>query len=87
MAQCLCISMEILGCPNNKIPLSAFLKLSRGKQSNTPGIRLAARVAGKIAKSQSDCLRVFTPVISFLVDSLSISYQLGEHKAVVLFDP
>ena len=87
MAQCLGISMEILGCPSDKIPLLAFLMLSRGKQSNTPGIRLAAGVAGKIAKLQSDRLRGFTPVFSFGVDSLSLSYPLGDHKAVVLFDP
>ena len=37
MAQCLGISMEILGCPSDKIPHLAFLMLSRGKQSNTPG--------------------------------------------------
>ena len=29
----------------------------------------------------------FTPVFSFVVDSLSLSYPLGDHKAVVLFDP
>ena len=29
----------------------------------------------------------FTPVFSFGVDSLSLSYPLGDHKAVVLFDP
>ena len=86
MAQCLGISMEILSCPSNKNPLSAFLMLSRGKQSNTSGIRLAAGVAGKIAKLQSD-LRGSTPVFSFRVDSLSLSYPLGDHKAVVLFDP
>ena len=32
-------------------------------------------------------LRGFTPVFSFRVDSLSLSYPLGDHKAVVLFDP
>ena len=80
-------SMEILGCPSNKIPFLAFLFLSRGKPSNTPGIRLAAGVARKIAKLQSDRLRGSTPVFSFRVDSLSLSYPLGDHKAVVLFDP
>ena len=29
----------------------------------------------------------FTAVFSFGVDSLSLSYPLGDHKAVVLFDP
>ena len=29
----------------------------------------------------------FTSVFSFGVDSLSLSYSLGDHKAVVLFDP
>ena len=87
MAQRLCISMKILGCPNDKIPLSAFLMLSRGKQSNMPGIRLAAGVARKIAKLQSDHLWGFTLVFSFGVDSLSLSYPLRDHKAVVLFDP
>ena len=29
----------------------------------------------------------FTPVFSFGVDSLSLTYRLGDHKAVVLFDP
>ena len=77
--------MEILGCPSDKIPL-AFLMLSRGKPSNTPGIRSAAGVGGKIAKLQSDRLRGSTPVFSFGVDSLSLSYPLGDHKAVVLFD-
>ena len=87
MAQCLGISMEILDCPNAKISLLAFLMLSRGKQSNTPGIRLAAGVAGKIAKLQSDRLWGSTPVFSFRVDSLSLSYLLGDLKTVVLFDP
>ena len=35
-------------------------------------------------------LRGFTPVFSFWVDSLSLSYPLGplgDHKAVVLFEP
>ena len=32
-------------------------------------------------------LRGFTPVFSFGVDSFSLSYPLGDHKAVVLFDP
>ena len=75
--------MEILGCPSDKIPLLAFLMLSRGKPSNTPGIRSAAGVAGKIANLQSDQPSVF----SFAVDSHSLSYPLGDHKAVVLFDP
>ena len=87
MAQCLGISMEILGCPSNKIPLSAFLMLSKGKQSNTPGIRLAAGVVGKIAKLKSDRLRGSTQVFSFEVGSLTLSYPLGDHKTVVLFDP
>ena len=87
MAKCLGISMEILGCPNDKIPHSPFLMLSRGKPSNMPGIRLAAGVAGKIAKLQSDRLRGSTPVFSFGVDSLSLFYPQGDHKAVVLFDP
>ena len=59
----------------------------RGKQSNTPGIRSAAGVAGKIVQLQSDCLRGFTLVFSFGIDSLSLSYPLDDHKAVVLFDP
>ena len=75
------------GLPKQQDPLSVFLMLSRGKQSNMPGIRLAAEVAGKIAKLQSDRLRGSTPVFSFRVDSLSLSYPLGNHKAVVLFDP
>ena len=87
MVQCLGISMEILGCPSNKIPLSAFLMLFSGKQSNVPGIRLAARVAGKIAKLQSDCLWGSITNFSVGVDSLSLFYLLGDHKAVVLFDP
>ena len=80
-------SMEILGCPSHKISLLAFLMLSRGKPSNTPDIRLAAGVAGKNAKLKSDRLRGSTPVFSFWVDSLSLSNPLGDHKAVVLFDP
>ena len=80
-------SREILGCPNDKIPRLAFLMLSRGKPSNMPGIRLAAGVAVKIAKLYSDHFRDSTPVFSFGVDSLSLSYPLGDHKAVVLFDP
>ena len=32
------------------------------------------------------CLRGFTPVFSYGVDSLSLSYPLGDNKAVVLFD-
>ena len=87
MAQCLGIFMEILGCPSNKIPLLAFLMLSRGKQGKTSGIRLAAGVVGKIAKLQSDRLRGSTPVFSFVFDSLNLSYPLGDHKAVMLFDP
>ena len=78
--------MEILVCPSDKIPLLAFLMLSRGKLSNTSGIRLAAGVARKIAKLQSDRLRGSAPVFFFRVDSLSLSYPLGDHKAVVLFD-
>ena len=80
MAQCLAISMEILGCLSNKIPLLAFLMLFRGKQSNMPDIRLAAGVAGKIAKLQSS-------VFSFGVDSLCLFNHLSDRKAVVLFDP
>ena len=79
-------SMEILGCPSDKIPLLAFLMLSRGKQSNMPGIRLAAGVARKSAKLQSGRLRGSYQVFSFGVGSLSLSYPLGDHKAVVLFD-
>ena len=79
--------MEILGCPSDKIPLLAFLMLSGGKPGNTPGIRSTAGVAGKIVKLQSDRLRCFTPVFSFGVDTLSLSYPLDDHKAVVLFDP
>ena len=86
MAQCLCIFYGNPGLPKRQ-DLLAFLMLSRGKQSNTPGIRLAGGVAGKIAKLQSDRLRGSTPVFSFGVDSLSLSYPLGDHKAVVLFDP
>ena len=52
-----------------------------------PDIRLAAGVARKIAKIQSDLLRGSIPVFSFGVDSLSLSYPLDDHKAVVLFDP
>ena len=51
------------------------------------GIRLAAGVVGKIAKLQLDCLRVSTTVFSVGVDSLSLSYPLGNHKEVVLSDP
>ena len=87
MAQCLAISMEILGCSSDKILLLAFLMLSRGKQNNTSGIRLVAGDAGKIAKLQSDRLQGSTPVFSFGVLSLSLSYLLGDHKTVVLFDP
>ena len=87
MAQCLGISMEILGCSSDKIPFLAFLMLSRGRQSNMLGIRLAAGVAGKIAKLQSDHLWGSTLVFSFGVDSFSLSYPLGDHKAVILFDP
>ena len=51
---------QYLRCSNRNTkqqdPLSAFLMLSRGKQSNMPGITLAAGVARKIAKLQSDCL-------------------------------
>ena len=72
--------MEILGCPSNKIPLLAFLMLSRGKQSNMPDIRLAAGVAEKIASGLHSGF-------SFGVDSLSLSYPLGDHKTVILFDP
>ena len=86
MAQCLSISMEILGYPSDKTPLLAFLMLSRGKQSKTPGIRLAAGVARKIAKLQSHHLWGSTPVFSFEVDSLNLFYPLGDHKAVVLLD-
>ena len=75
------------GLPKHQIPLSAFLILSRGKQSNMPGIRLAAGVAGKIAKLQSDRLLGSNPVFSFGVDSFSLFYLLGDHKAVVLFNP
>ena len=64
MAQCLGISMEILDRPSDKILLLAFLMLSRAKPSNTPGIRSAAGVAGKIAKLQSG-LRGSTPGFSF----------------------
>ena len=32
-------------------------------------------------------MRGFAPVFSFRVDSLSLSYSLGDHKAVVLFVP
>ena len=32
-------------------------------------------------------LRSFTSVFSFGVDSLRLSYPLGDHKALVLFDP
>ena len=87
MAQCLGIFYENPGLPKQQDPLLAFLMLSRGKPSKTPGIRSAAGVAGKIAKLQSDRLRGSTSVFSFGVDSLSISYPLGDHKAVVLFDP
>ena len=87
MVQCRGISMEILGCPSVKIPLLAFLMLSRGKQSNTLGIRLATGVARRIAKLQSDRLRGSTPVFSFGIDSFCLSYLLGDHKVVVLFDP
>ena len=41
----------------------------------------------KIGKLQSDRLRDSTPVFSFGVDSLGLSYPLGDHKAMVLFDP
>ena len=87
MAQFLGIFYGNPGLPKRQDPLLAFLMLSRRKQSNTPGIRLAAGVARKIAKLQSDHLRVSTPVFSFRVDSLSLSYPLGDHKAVVQFDP
>ena len=87
MAQCLGIFYGNLGLPKRQDPLLAFLMLSRRKQSNTPGIRLAAGVAGKIVKLQSYRLRGSIPVFSFGVDSLSLSYPLGDHKAVVLFDP
>ena len=87
MTHCLGISMKILGCPSDKIPLLAFLMLSRRKQSNTPGIRLAAGVTGKIVMLQSDCFRGSTLFFSFGVDSLSLFYPLGDHKTVVLFDP
>ena len=86
MVQCLGISIEILGCPSDKTPLSAVLMLSRGKQSSTPGIRLAAEIAGKIAQLQSDHLWGFTPVV-FRVESLSLYYSIGDHKAGVLCDP
>ena len=87
MVQCLRIFYGNPGLPKRQDPHLVFLMLSRGKQSNTPDMRLAAGVAGKIAKLQSDCLRGPTPVFSFMVDSLSLSYPLGDHKAVVLFDP
>ena len=80
-------SMKILDCSSDKIPLLAFLMLSRGKLSNTPGIRLTAGAVGKIAKLQSDRLQGSTTIFSFGVDFLSLSNPLGDHKAVVLFDP
>ena len=78
---------ENSGLLKRQDPLLAFLMLSRGKQNNTPGIRLAAGVAGKIAKLQADCFRGSALVFSFGVDSLSLSYPLGDYKAVVLFEP
>ena len=68
-------SMEILGCPNNKIYLLAFLMLSSGKPGNMPGIRLAAGVAGKIAMLQSDRLWGSTPDFSFRLTPLAFPIQ------------
>ena len=81
MAQCLCISMEILGCPSDKIPLLAFLMLSRGKPSNTHQLQeLPERM---LSYNQT----AFGAPVFFWVDSFSLSYPLGDHKAMVLFDP
>ena len=42
--------MEILGCPVVRIPLSASLMWSKGEQSSTFGINMAAGAAGRNSK-------------------------------------
>ena len=59
MAQCLSISLEIPGCPSDKIPLGLSEVIQRKAE---PVIRSAAGVAGKIAKLILDRFRGSPPV-------------------------
>ena len=87
MVQCLSIFYGNPGLPKRQDPPLGLSDVVQRKAEPSPGIRSAAGVAGKIAKLQSDRFRGSTQVFSFGVNSLSLSYPLGDHKAVVLFDP
>ena len=54
------------------------------RKPNAFGTSSAAEAAGRVSIRSQIRLRGFTQVFSFGVDSLSLSYPLGDHKAVVL---
>ena len=55
--------MEILGCPVNRIPLAASLLRSKGEQSSTFGIDLAAGTARRMLKLNPTALQ--SPLLVF----------------------